>query len=311
MVAALAVPELFIPENSLDISTPSQDAQSIYTYTDVHAEDAREARRKSYNHAHHLLSKNSITSDAVKVLTALCAYAYAPDPTAFCTEMFLRPKALSEASRLRSQLSSVVRTNHPTLLGSYNPRLPEPSKTQIKALQQIVAAAFIDQLAIRADLAPSPPETARKPSKAIDVPYLPLFPTHQGRAEDFTDIAVFIHPSSILSHLPAKELPQYLVYSHLQRGTPATIEGSRKVKTRMHALTSVTDKQIQALAKGTPLLEYGKPVGKIVEVESGVRECWVGVEVRGEKGNEGWPLGARRVVQRRKGGEWVVEKIVD
>ncbi|KAL8882689.1 MAG: hypothetical protein Q9192_007541, partial [Flavoplaca navasiana] len=207
MVAALAVPELFIPENLLDLSSPSQDAQSIYTHTDLKAEDAREARRKSYNHAHHLFSKNSITSDAVKTLTALCAYAYAPEPTVFCTEMFLRPKALSEASRLRSQLSSVVRTNHPTLLGSYNPRLPEPSKKQIKALQQIVAAAFIDQLAIRADLAPSPPEMARKPSRAIDVPYFPLFPTHQGRAEDLTDVAVYIHPSSVLSHLPAKELP--------------------------------------------------------------------------------------------------------
>ncbi|KAL8981359.1 MAG: hypothetical protein Q9205_003827 [Flavoplaca limonia] len=311
MVAALAVPEFFIPDSLLDLSSPSRDAQSIYTHTDLKAEDAREARRKSYNHAHHLFSKNSLTSDAVKVLTALCAYAYAPDPTVFCTEMFLRPKALSEASRLRSQLSSVVRTNHPTLLGSYNPCLPEPSKTQIKALQQIVAAAFIDQLAIRADLAPSPPEMARKPSRAIDMPYLPLFPTHQGRVVDLTDVAVYIHPSSVLSHLLAKELPQYLVYSHLQRGTPATIEGSRKVKTRMHALTSVTDKQIQALAKGTPLLEYGKPIGKIVEVEVGLRECWVGVELRGEKGREGWPLGARRVVQRRKGGAWVVEKIVD
>ncbi|CAL8583195.1 putative ATP-dependent RNA helicase DHR1 [Xanthoria parietina] len=311
MVAALAVPELFIPENQLDLSTPAQDSQSIYTHTDLQAEEAREARRKSYNHAHHLFSKNSTTSDGLKALTALCAYAYAPDPIVFCNQMFLRPKALSEASRLRSQLSSVVRTNHPTLLGSYNPRLPEPSKIQLKALQQILAAAFIDQLAIRADLAPSPPEMARKPSRAIDQPYLPLFPTHQGRVEDLVDVAVFIHPSSVLAHLPPKDLPQYLVYAHLQRGSPATIDGSKKVKTRMHALTSVTGNQIQALAQGTPLLGYGKPVGKIMEVEMGVRECWVGVEVRGEKGREGWPLGARRVVQRRKGGEWVVERVVD
>lgn len=311
MVAALAVPEIFIPENQLDLSTPAQDSQSIYTHTDLQAEEAREARRKSYNHAHHLFSRNSTTSDGLKALTALCAYAYAPDPTVFCTQMFLRPKALLEASRLRSQLSSVVRTNHPTLLGSYNPRLPEPSKTQLKALQQILAAAFIDQLAIRADLAPSPPEMARKPSRAIDQPYLPLFPTYQGRVVDLVDFAVFIHPSSVLAHLPPKDLPQYLVYAHLQRGSPATIDGSQKVKTRMHALTSVTGNQIQALAQGTPLLGYGKPVGKIVEVDVGVRECWVGVEVRGEKGREGWPLGARRVVQRRKGGEWVVERVVD
>ncbi|KAL8670280.1 MAG: hypothetical protein Q9168_005164, partial [Polycauliona sp. 1 TL-2023] len=225
MVAALTVPELFIPDHQLDLSTPTQDTQLIYTHTDVQAEEARERRRRSYNHAHHLFSKNSITSDALKALTAICAYAYAPEPTSFCNDMFLNPKALSEASRLRSQLSSVVHTNHATLLGSYTPRLPEPSKTQLKALQQIVAAAFIDQLAIRADLAPSPPEMQRKPSRAIDQPYLPLFPTHQGRVEDLVDIAVFIHPSSVLAHLPAKELPQYLVYSHLQRGTPATIVG--------------------------------------------------------------------------------------
>ncbi|KAL8847331.1 MAG: hypothetical protein Q9221_007614 [Calogaya cf. arnoldii] len=308
MVAALAVPELFIPENQLDLSTPIQDTQSIYTHNDLQADEAREARRKSYNHAHHLFSRNSMTSDGLKALTALCAYAYAPNPTVFCTEMFLRPKAFLEASRLRSQLSYVVQTNHPTLLGSYTSCLPEPSKTQLKALQQIVAAAFIDQVAIRADLAPSPPEMLRKPSRAIDQPYLPLFPVHQGRVEDLIDIAVFIHHSSVLAHLPPKELPQYLVYSHLQRGTPATIVGSKKTKTRMHALTNVTEKQIQALAKGTPLLEYGKPIGKILEVETGVRECWVGVEMRGEKGKEGWPLGAKRVVQRRKGGEWVVEK---
>ncbi|KAL8906251.1 MAG: hypothetical protein Q9171_006356, partial [Xanthocarpia ochracea] len=271
MVAALAVPELFIPQNQLDLSPPAQEPESIYTHTDVKAAEARETRRKSYNHAHHLFSKNSPTSDALKALTALCAYAYAPDPTTFCTQTFLRPKALSEASRLRSQLSSIVHTNHPTLLGTYTPRLPEPSKTQLKALQQILAAAFIDQLAIRADLAPSPPEMSRKPSRAVDVPYLPLFPVHQGRSGDLIDVAVFIHPSSVLAHLPPKDLPQYLVYAHLQRGTPVAIEGGKKVKTRMHALTSVTGNQIQALAKGTPLLEYGKPVGKIVEGEGGRR----------------------------------------
>ncbi|KAL8782559.1 MAG: hypothetical protein Q9213_005284 [Squamulea squamosa] len=303
MVAALAVPELFVLETQLGLSSSIQDTQIIYTSADLQADEAQETRRKSYNHAHHLFSKNSPTSDALKSLTALCAYAYAPNPTVFCTQMFLRLKALSEASRLRSQIHSIVRTNNPTLLGIYTPRLPEPSKTQLKALQQILAVAFIDQVAIRADLAPSPPDMPRKPSQAIDMPYLPLFPLHQGRVEELVDVAVFIHPTSVLAHLSPRELPKYLIYSHLQRGTPVTIEGSKKPKTRMHALTSVTDKQIQALAKGTPLLEYGKPIGKIVEIEESKRECWVGVEVRGQKGREGWPLGARRVVQRRRGGE--------
>ncbi|KAL8933557.1 MAG: hypothetical protein Q9216_006315, partial [Gyalolechia sp. 2 TL-2023] len=278
MVAALAVPDLFIPENQLDLHSPSQDAGTVYTHADQAADEAREQRRKAYNHAHHLFSRNSPTSDALKTLTALCAYAYAPEPVEFCTQYFLRPKAMHEASRLRAQLSSIVRTNRPSFLGTYTPRLPEPSKLQLKALQQILAAGFVDQLAIRADLSPFPPALPRKPARAIDMPYLPLFPIHQGRVEDLVDIAVYIHPSSVLARLPTKELPQYVVYSHLQRGTPATIEGSKKVKTRMHALGSLTGNQISVLARGTPLLEYGKPIGKVLEVGQGRRECWVGVE---------------------------------
>ncbi|KAL8729434.1 MAG: hypothetical protein Q9181_005003 [Wetmoreana brouardii] len=311
MVAALAVPDLFIPENQLDLSTSSPGSERIYTHADQQADFARERRRKDYNHAHHLFSKNSATSDALKALTALCAYAYASDPSTFCTQMFLRHKAMTEASRLRAQLSSIVRNNRPTVVGGYNARLREASKIQVKALQQIVAAAFIDQIAIRADLSPSPPGMPRQPSRAIDVPYLPLFPVHQGRVNDVVDIAVYVHPSSVVAHLAPKELPQYIVYGRLQRGTAATIDGNPKAKTRMHALTSVTGNQIAALAKGSPLLDYGKPIGKIVELEHGRRECWVGVEMRGEKGREGWPLGAKKVVQRRKGGEWVMDKVVE
>ncbi|KAL8662154.1 MAG: hypothetical protein Q9202_004977 [Teloschistes flavicans] len=311
MVAALAVPDLFIMENQLNLSAPSFKEKAIYTHADQQADIAHERQRQEYNRAHQLFSKNSHTSDALKALTALCAYAYAPEPFSFCNEMFLRLKAMNEASRLRAQLSSIVHVNRPALLGVYQPRLLEPSKLQLKALQQILAAAFMDQIAVRADLAPSPPEMPKPPSRAIDVPYLPLFPTHQGRVEDLVDIAVYIHPSSVLSYVPPKELPQYIVYARLQRSTAATIEGTQRVKTRMHALTAVTGNQIAGLAEGTPLLEYGKPIGKVVELERGGRECWVGVELRGEKGREGWPLGAKRVIQRRKGGEWIVEKVVD
>ncbi|KAL8966801.1 MAG: hypothetical protein Q9197_005787, partial [Variospora fuerteventurae] len=304
MVAALSAADLFIPEDQLNLlSLPEQGAQGIYTQADRQADLAREQRRKSYNHAHHLFSRNSPTSDAMKLLTAMCASAYHPDPQDFCTQYHLNAKSLREAMRLRSQLHSIVHTHRPSLLAPYNPRLPEPTKTQLRALQQIIAVGFVDLIAIRADLSPSPPELPRKPSRAIDVPYFPLFPLRQGRVEDLVDKAVYIHPSSVLAHTPPKELPQHVVYSHLQRGTPATVEGSKKVKTRMHALTSLTGQQIAALAQGTPLLEYGKPVGKVVELGQGKRECWVGLEIRGEKGTDGWPLGATRVVQIRRHGE--------
>ena len=324
LVAALATPSIFIPENQLDLSAPPKS--EIYTTSDRLADESRTKLRSAYNHAHHLFSRHSSTSDALKLLTALCAYAHAPSKHTFCDQMFLFPKALAEATLLRSQLSSLIHNNNPSLLP--NPHqldLPSPSKTQISALQQFTAAAFIDQIAIHHSLHPNPPDLPRTPKRAIDVPYLPLFPINQTRisSTDLTDIAVFIHPSSILSHTPVKDLPTYIVYSHLQRAAPSTINTNnnedtttKKPRTRMHALTAVTGKQILGLARGTPLLRYGKPVGKIVEEKLGEdgkrrRECWVVPELVGEKGSIGWPLPAQKVVQKRDGrGEWVVEKVV-
>lgn len=310
MVAALAIQEIFVPESQLEMSPPTRDLESVYSNADRLEDTAREQRRKSYNKAHSEFSINSSTSDALKSLTAICAYAYAPNSSSFCAEMFLNPKHLQEASSLRQQLSTIVHNNNPNLIQTYSARLPSPTTTQLKALQQILAAAFIDQIAIRADLSPFPPELPRKPSHAIDVPYLPLFPSHAGPAHDLIDIAIYIHPSSVLAHVFPKELPQYVIYSHLQRGTPATISGSKTPKTRMHALGSVSGKQIAALARGTPLLQYGKPIGKVVE-EGGKRECWVVPELVGPAGRLGWPLPAVQTTQRKdaKNG-WVVEKVI-
>lgn len=312
LVAALASLQLFIAENQLNLSSPAQP--DFYTIEDRQAEEARTKLKSAYNHAHHLVSRHSSTSDALKALTALCAYAHAPSKDEFCSDMFLSPKALSEASNLWAQLASIVRNNNPTLLTTNTSlKLPSPSKAQVVALQQFTAAAFIDQIAILASASPSPPELPRKPTRAIDVPYLPLFPINTKRRADtdIIDIAVFIHPSSVLAHLATKDLPTYIIYSHLQRGTPATVEGAKKPRTRMHALTAVTARQIAGLAKGTPLLVYGKPIEKIEEGDRKTRTCWVIPSLVGEKGGMGWPLPAQKVVQKKDGkGEWVVEKVI-
>ena len=150
LVAALAVSDIFIPENQLDLTSPTRNTEEIYTNADRLADTAREQRKKDYNHAHHLFSARDKTSDALKLLTVLCAYAYAPDADDFCTSMFLRAKALKEASQLRQQLTDIVRANRPGIIGSYEAKLPEASEKQLKALKQIVAAGFIDQIGIRA-----------------------------------------------------------------------------------------------------------------------------------------------------------------
>ncbi|KAK2764932.1 putative ATP-dependent RNA helicase DHR1 [Arachnomyces sp. PD_36] len=313
LVAALTVADLFIPENQLDVAALSREDDQVYTNADRLEDTAREKRRKDYNRAMRIFSKHDEASDALKSLAAVCAYAYAPDGDSFCEQMFLRSRALKETLQLRQQLTHIVRANNPGLLGEFRARLPEPSDKQIRALKQIVTAGFIDQVAIRADLAPLPPDIARKPKRAIDVPYLTLFPSLDGRATELDEKAVYVHPTSILAQLSPKELPQYITYSHLQRAAASSIAGDKLPKVRMHALTAPSGLHLSALAHGTPLIEYGKPIGKVESLggKPEKRECWVIPSLVGERGSTGWPLPAKKVVQRKDAKEgWVIEKFL-
>ncbi|TPX20374.1 putative ATP-dependent RNA helicase DHR1 [Coccidioides immitis] len=312
MVAALAVSDLFIQESQLDLSPLSRDDdKKVYTNADRLEDTAREHRKKAYHKAHRIFSKYDDKADTLKFLAAVCAYAYAPDGETFCSQMFLRSNAMKEAAQLRRQLSELVRVNKPGLLGSFESRLPEPSDKKIRALKQITAAGFIDQVAIRADTAPVPPVMERKPKRAIDVPYFTLFASREGRAKELEEKAVYLHPSSNLAKLSPNELPQYLVYSHLQQSTPTYIGDVPKV--RMFPLTPVSGLQLSALAQGTPLIQYGKPIGKTDSLGGAPerRECWVIPSMVGEPGSVGWPLPAKKVIQKKDRKEgWVIERFV-
>lgn len=319
MVAALSVSELFIPESQLDGPAP-KDETEVYTNAEMLADTEKEKRRKAYNKSRRIFSKYDERSEALMSMAAVCAYAYASDGEKFCSQMFLRQNAVKEASQLRHQVYNLVRNNNPGTLPPFLARLPEPSDKQLKALKQIVAAGFIDQVAIRADLAPTPPEMPRKPKRAIEVPYFPLFTFQDRPIRDALDRAVYVHPSSLLSRVSTSELPQYLIYSHLQQATPSRIvttdNAAAAPKVRMFPLTPVSGLQLTALAHGTPLLEYGKPVGKIEPIAGGGaaverRECWVVPSLVGDAGGMGWPLPAKKVVQRKdlKRG-WVIDKFV-
>jgi ATP-dependent RNA helicase DHX37/DHR1 len=317
LVSALAVGDLFIPESQIDMTPSKEDADNhkIYTNADRLEDTARARRRKDYNRAHRLLGKHDDTSDALKYLSAICAYAYADgDGESFCEQMFLRAKGLKEASQLRGQLTDVVRANNPGLVGAYVARLPEPSAKQLKALKQIVTAGFIDNVAIRADASPVPPEMPRKPRRAIDAPYLPLFRSQEGRATELEEKAVYVHPSSVLAQLSPTEMPQYVIYSHLQRSTASVVSETSVPKVRMFPLVAPSGLQLSALAHGTPLMEYGKPFGK-VESLGGIperRETWVVPSLVGDPGSgTGWPLPANKVVQVKDPKEgWITEKFL-
>jgi ATP-dependent RNA helicase DHX37/DHR1 len=313
LVAALSVPELITPENKLGLREPTKDINAVRTEEANMEAEERSRLRKAYNAALAKLSINAKQSDCVKFSNAVCAYAYEPNSQHFCEDMFLNAKAMNEASQLRHQLTNIVRAHRPTAIGAYEPKLPAPSERSINILTQICAAGFIDQIAMRADLAPIPPELPRKPKTAIDVPYVTLFSSHAERSDDPNDKYVYLHPSSILARTPPAKMPGYIIYSHLQRASASTINSSKTPKTRLHPLTPVTRPQIINIALNTPLLQASKPKGKIADLPGKPerRECEVEMSLIGEKGSQGWGLGVRRVVQRKEaGGRWVVEKIL-
>lgn len=336
IVAALAVGDLFIPEAQVAGSeqdalegAPSRDSDSDdYERAERAAARAQSAantsRHAAYTRAHALLARQSETSDTLKLLTALAVYSSqsATSHTAasrFCTDYFLREKGMQETQNLRQQLHAIVRSQDRITPLPADPDLTQltpPSEREAKILAQVVAGGFIDQVAIRSDLLPTATSEAapvgqRKPRRAIEVAYRTLAPSsmHSPGTNDDENRNVFIHPSSPLAHLTVKELPGYIIYSHLSRAAPKTLDPeARQPKTRIHPLTPVSEKALAALAEGTPLLRFGKPVGKIEE-GVGERVCWVGVGIQVAEGEE-WALGAWKVRQRRSRGEWVVKEVL-
>ncbi|KAK6595624.1 ATP-dependent RNA helicase DHR1 [Botrytis cinerea] len=296
LVAGLSAADIFIPENQvIPAATPREDEDSYLTTAEKIEQDARANLRRQFNKVHQSFCFLDDRSDAIKLLQAVGEFAH--EPTESCIRNI----------EVRRETSA-------------------PTAKQVNALKQMVAAGFIDHVAIRADLAPTQPEAYRKPKRAIDVPYLTLFPSHlrvpnkHNDEDQEQDKAVYIHPASPLSHLSPNECPEYIIYSYLQKpAEDVNTDGSRKrQKTRMHSLTDVTGGQLAGLAKGTSLLEYGKPIKEVMvkDKKTGkdagaeeMRECWVVPYLRAEgSGGLGWPLPARKVVQKKvKGKGWVVE----
>jgi ATP-dependent RNA helicase DHX37/DHR1 len=312
LVAGLSAPEVFIPENQAvpAIAAKADDAPGFRTTEDVQAETRQAAIRKAYNAVQHNFCFLDDKSDAIKLLQVVGEFAHEPTE-AWCEAHFVRFKILREIQQLRHQLVDLLRTNIPGFANlKPQDKLDPPAPKQVQALKQMVAAGFIDQVAIRADKAPVPPPAYRKPRRAIDVPYLPLTPLDG--VSDPSEGMVYIHPSSPLAHLSVDECPDYVVYSYLQRAGNVLADEEKRPKTRMHALTDVTGGQLAALAKGTPLVSYGKPIKEVKgsEEDGGKsREVWVVPYLRAEgAGGMGWPLPARKVRQRKVGGKgWVVE----
>ncbi|KAK2595028.1 putative ATP-dependent RNA helicase DHR1 [Conoideocrella luteorostrata] len=312
MVAGLSSPEIFLTLAQAIPQLPVNEEFKIRRKEDIVAEEEQVKVKTRFNLAHKTFCGLDDMSDAIKLLQVVGEFAHEPTE-AWCEKRFVRFKVLKETQLLRKQLTELVRNSIPSLANTkFQDKLPIPTELQVGALKQIVASGFIDQVAIRADLSPTPPEQYRKPRRATEVPYVPLIPLHAIQGPEH-DSLVYIHPESPLAHLSAKECPDYVVYLSLQRATPSGLDPEKKPKIRMHALTDVTGSQLSGLAKGTPLLTYGKPIKEtkapsIAGDGFATRECLVVPYLRGENtGGLGWPLPAKRVTQRKVAGKgWVV-----
>ena len=311
LVAGLSAAEVFLPENQAIPALAVKDDGAIRTNADVLAEDRQANVRRMFNEVHRNFCFLDGRSDAIKLLQVVGEFAHEPTEE-WCESHFVRTKVLKEVQQLRKQITDLLRSNIPAFAGlRYQEKLDPPTPKQVSALKQMVAAGFIDQIAMRADLTPHPPEQYRKPRRAIDVPYVPLMPLPPS-FESESDRCVYIHPTSPLAHLSTQECPEYIVYAYLQRATPSGLDSEKRPKARMHSLTDISGTQLSGLAKGTPLISYGKPIKEAKAsggADSTTRECWVVPYLRADNtGGQGWPLPAKKVKQRKIGGKgWVVE----
>ncbi len=310
------------PYDDADDDAHGPPARLVRTPADIRQDELHRTTAELYWRVQRqFASLDGGRSDALKMLQAVGEFSHEPTE-AWCAGHFLHHKALLQVQKMRRQLTHLLRTSLPLHASlAYQEQLPRPTPAQITLLKQMVAAGFVDNLAMRADLTPVPPRygfgpgTVRRPRRAIEVPYRTLQPLmmRQGGAGVDDDAAprvpienefVFLHSTSPMAHLTPDECPPFVVYANLQRNPPTPAEEAAGVtpKVRMRSLTDVTGLQLAGLLAGTPLLSYGKPLKETSRSPDGrEREAWVVPEVRAiaTAGSMAWPLPAVKVRQRK------------
>ncbi|KAK2465187.1 hypothetical protein APHAL10511_002541 [Amanita phalloides] len=218
IVSALSVGDPFLHEALLsegEEASSDHDALEVSHVTSeaIRAKEARRVRRKAFFQSQSLhASLGKGTSDILKLLSVAGAYEYSGGGHEFCGDHFVRPKAMEEIHKLRAQINNIVQMNFPGLDTGFSPKLKPPNDLQIKILRQLIAAAFIDQVAVRKDKIDKTASTGTQCANSKGVPYKAM-----GIMDD-----VFIHPSSVLFGKPP---PEYVVYHEVARTTRVWLKG--------------------------------------------------------------------------------------
>ncbi|CAN6663490.1 probable ATP-dependent RNA helicase DHR1 [Trichomonascus vanleenenianus] len=317
IVAGLTVGDPFIQQHELGIEDKQQDKNGSDEEEEEEEEtvEQKEFKRKlrgEYYLAQSKFEQLDDKSDALKLLCAVCAYDWDKDHDSFAKKHFLRFKMMDEIYKLRQQIAYVVASNtsansidHTTK--KLQSKLKPPTKIQVKAIKQIIAAGFVDQVAIRADKIEEIENRAK--SRVITFPYISLFPAVDASAQDDEekpiDPYVYVHPSSVLAN--GNTAPEYLIFKSMNLS-----EGRKIKRVRIKPLCDVTGAQLANIGKSSSLITYSKPLGPPYgpkNITPTKRECWVVPRIGAAigSGGVGWDLPVVKVIQEREGVHWVVK----
>ncbi|KIJ54659.1 hypothetical protein M422DRAFT_73568 [Sphaerobolus stellatus SS14] len=214
IVSALSVGDPFLREEGMG-PTDDKDkkkgeddedmpgALSHIRSEEVRQREAAKTRQRAFNNSQQMhASLGNSTSDIFRLLSVIGAYEFAGGGLDFCSQHFVRAKAMEEIHKLRSQITNIVNVNFPDMNIEFNPQTSPPSDLQLRVLRQLITAGFVDQVAVRKDLVDKSTSNPEKRGSSRNVPYRAI-----GVAED-----VFVHPSSVLYH---HNPPEYVVFHEI------------------------------------------------------------------------------------------------
>lgn len=315
IVSALSVGDPFLTEYEVGIAEiikkDGQDDEEEDSKDQQEIERIRNLRSK-FIKSRMRFSKLDKFSDVFKFLSVSSAWDYVPKKQReqFIASNFLRGKIMEEISKLRKQLTYIIKSNTSkesiaVSVKDDDLKCEIPTDIQIKLLKQMVAAGFVDRIAVRADVLFPEEAKITNRTQINKIPYLPVL---SSISPDITENFVYIHPSSILNNI-GELPPKYIVYN--------TLNLSGNNVTRLSALCDIKSTPLANVARKGMLLSYSKPITgqglKIINLSPTERYCYVVPRFGSQKDSDlhiGWDLNPIPVHQVKEKGVWKVDKFI-
>lgn len=160
-----------------------------------------------------MFSGDSPTSDSIRLLTAIGAYLNELSKSnkkayEFCDSHFIRPKAMEEMIKMRSQLTLILKSTlhdreYPAIKSLSDGKLKPPTSRHNAVIRQIIFSAFPDHLA-KLD-----PNVSKRVSSFGGKNCLPVYQSMQSGVSDILQI----HPSSGLFRV--RPPPEWIVFEQI------------------------------------------------------------------------------------------------